>query len=328
MSSVMNTAQATGAGFSQQINAVRDVYSAEIFFSALPILKFDQFTTKKTELGVQPGTQIQMPRYGNIKRGGKLTEGDRMKTQAMSLTQQAISVDEYGNAIGFSERLLNASFYDQLAAASMLLGRDLAIVLDLALRDMFAAAVNVIYASTATDRSTIAATFVFTTREIKDAVEALETNNAPKWGGDHYIGFIHPHQARGLRDDAAWINASLYSGAAAIYTGEIGRFEDVRFVTSTVMPNGANNTTDPATGEFVDPGYDATLRNQGVGSAVNIYKAVIFGEFAVGHATSLPVELRDNGGSEDYGREHGLAWYSIWGQGRLENKNLVVIETA
>ena len=327
MSSVINTANASGAGFSQQVNAVRDVYSAEIFYGALPILKFDQFTTKKTELGVQPGAQIQMPRYGNIKRGGRLTEGERIKTQAMSLTQQAISVGEYGNAIGFSEALLNASFYDQMAAASMLLGRDLAIVLDLALRDQFVGSVNVIYAGAATDRATIGATMYFGTAEIKDAVEALETNNSPRWGGDHYLGFLHPHQARGLRDDDDWVNAALYSGSTAIYTGEIGRFEDVRFVTTTVMPNGANNATDPLTGEYVDPGYDATLRLQGVGNLVNIYKAVIFGEFAVGHATSLPVELRDNG-VEDYGREHGLAWYSIWGQNRLESKNLIVIETA
>ena len=55
MPSVLNTASQSGVGFTQQVNAIRDVYSAEIWFAALPILKFDQFSTKKTELGVQPG---------------------------------------------------------------------------------------------------------------------------------------------------------------------------------------------------------------------------------------------------------------------------------
>lgn len=327
MPSVLNTAVATGAGFNQMLDATRDVFSAEIWFAALPVLKFDQFTTKKTELGVQPGKTILIPKYGNIKRGGKLAEGVRMKTQAMSLTSQSVTVDEYGNAIGFSEYLLQVSFYDQLSAASLLLGRDMAVVLDTVLRDAIMLGTNVVYAAGGSARNTIASTAVFDTRVIKDAVEVLETNNSPKWGGDHYIAFIHPHQARGLRDDNDWINASLYSGATQIYTGEIGRYEDTRFISTTVMPNGKNSAVDAITGDFADIGYSATLDNAGLGAAVDVYQAVFFGEYALGHATALPVELRDNG-VEDFGREHGLAWYSIFGQSVLENNNVVIAETA
>lgn len=326
MPSVLNTAVATGAGFNQIVQATRDVFSAEIWFAALPILKFDQFSTKKTELGVQPGRVIQLPRYGNIKRGGRLTEGKRIETQGMSLSLQSISVGEEGNAIGFSEFLLQTSFYDQMSAASLLLGRDMALVLDTELRDTVKLGTNVIYAAGKASRVTVAAGDVFDTRVIKDAVETLETNNAPKWAGDHYICFLHPHQARGLRDDNDWINASLYAGATQIYTGEIGRYEDVRFISSTVMPNGANSAVDPNTLDFVDVGYDANLDGAGAAS-IDIYQSVLFGEYAFGHATALPVELRDNG-VEDFGREHGLAWYSIWGQAVLENSNVVVAETA
>jgi len=326
MPSVLNTAVANGAGFNQLLDATRDVYSAEIWFSALPILKFDQFTTKKTELGVQPGRTIQIPKYGSIKRGGKLSEGVRIKTQGMSLSSKSISVDEYGNAVGFSEYLLQTSFYDQLSAASLLLGRDMAIVLDLVLRDAAVSATGVVYGGKKTARNLVAAADTFTTVQIKDATETLETANAPKWAGDHYICFLHPHQARGLRDDNDWVNASLYSGATQIYTGEIGRFDDVRFVSTTVMPNGANSAVDSVTGDYVDVGYASALDAAGA-AGIDIYQAVMFGEYSVGHATALPVELRDNG-VEDYGREHGLAWYAIFGQSVLENANLVVIETA
>lgn len=326
MPSVLNTAVQNGAGFNQLLDATRDVYSAEIWFSALPILKFDQFTTKKTELGVQPGRTIQIPKYGSIKRGGKLTEGVRMKTQGMSLSSKAISVDEYGNAVGFSEYLLQTSFYDQLSAASLLLGRDMAIVLDLVLRDAAVSATGVVYGGHKGARNLVTAADVFDTQAIKDAVETLETANAPKWAADHYICFIHPHQARGLRDDNDWTNAALYSGAAQIYTGEIGRYDDVRFVSTTVMPNGANGAQDSVTGDYTDVGYAAALAGAGAGG-INVYQAVMFGEYSVGHATALPVELRDNG-VEDFGREHGLAWYAIFGQSVLENANIVVIETA
>lgn len=326
MSSVLNTAVTTGAGFSQLVGAVRDVYSAEIWFAALPVLKFDQFTTKKTELGVQPGRVIVMPKFGSIKRGAALTEGTKMTTQAMSLSTQNITVQEYGNAIGFSEHLLQTSFYDQLSAASLLLGRDMAIVLDTVLRDALMAATNVVYGGQKTARASVTSTDTFDTTAVKDAVEALETRNSPKWGGDHYVCFLHPHQARALRDDNDWINASLYSGAQQIYTGEIGRYEDVRFVSTTVMPNGANSAVDSTTGDYSDLGYKAVLDNAGSGS-IDIYQAVFFGEFSLGHATALPVELRDNG-VMDFGREHGLAWYGIWGQAILENNNIVVCETA
>lgn len=323
----LNTAAANGAGFNQLLLATRDVYSAEIWFAALPIMKFDQFTTKRSELGVQPGRQIQIPRYGNIKRGGALTEGKRLGTQAMSLSQQSITVEEYGNAIGFSEYLLQTSFYDQMSAASMLLGRDMAIVLDTALRDSIVTASNVVYAGGKVSRAALVAADVFDTAVLKDAVETLETNNTPKWAGDHWINFLHPHQARHMRDDNDWINASLYSGAGQIYTGEIGRYEDTRFISTTVMPNGANGALDPDTGDYVDIGHDPNLASGVAGNQTTIYQSVLFGEYSLGHATALPVELRDNG-VEDFGREHGLAWYSIWGQAVLEEANIVVIETA
>jgi N4-gp56 family major capsid protein len=326
MPSVLNTAAQAGSGLNVMLDATRDVYSAEIWFSALPVLKFDQFSTKKTELGVQPGRTILIPKYGNIKRGGRLTESVRMQTQAMSLTSQSVTVYEYGNAIGFSEHLLQTSFYDQLSAASLLLGRDMAVVLDIALRNAALSGTNIIYAGSVSAPGSVTSTMVFDTSVVKDAVEALETANAPKWGGDHYICFLHPHQARKLRDDNDWINASLYSGATQIYTGEIGRYEDVRFVSTTVMPNGHNAATDSVTGDYSDIGYDATLDGTGSGT-IDLYKAVFFGEYSYGHATALPVELRDNG-VQDFGREHGLAWYSIFGQEVLENQNVIVAVTA
>ena len=327
MPSVLNSAVQSGSGFSQQVDSIRDVFSAEIWFAALPILKFDQFSTKKTELGVQPGRTIQIPRYGNIKRGGRLQEGVRLQTRGMSMSLQSISVYEQGNAIGFSEYLLQTSFYDQLSAASLLLGRDMALVLDGQLRDTALLGTNVLFAGGKAARTALTASDKFDTQLVKDGVEALETKNAPKWAGDHYICFLHPHQGRGMRDDNDWINASLYSGATQIYTGEIGRYEDVRFITTTVMPNGANATIDPDTNDYVDVGYANALQSGVSGNQTNIYQAVMFGEYSFGHATALPVELRDNG-VEDFGREHGLAWYSIWGSNILENPNLVVLESA
>ena len=38
--------------------AIQQIWSKEILFQAMPILRFEQFAVKKTELGVAPGLQI------------------------------------------------------------------------------------------------------------------------------------------------------------------------------------------------------------------------------------------------------------------------------
>jgi N4-gp56 family major capsid protein len=158
---------------------------------------------------------------------------------------------------------------------------------------------------------------------IKDGIEILATNNAPKYAGTNWICFVHPHQSRNLRDDPAWINASNYGAPDQLFTGEIGRIDDTRFIETTLMSNGACDVKDPA--------YDASLITGAgeVGSVnqVPVFRAVLFGDAYFGIAFSLPVELRDNG-VEDFGRKRSLAWYAIFGVGKLHNDYGVVIETA
>lgn len=329
MPSVMTTAAASGSGFSALLSAIRDVYTAEVYFSAQPNMRFDQFATRKEDLTVQPGANIVLPKFGGMKRGGRLTEGVRLTTKAMSMSTSNISVDEQGNAVALSERLLQTSFYDNLAAGSMLLGRDMAIVLDLQLRDAARTTTTKVYGGGKASRGALVSGDGFGTATIHAACEQLETNNAPKWGNDFYICFVHPHQITSLRQSAGWVNAAQYAGAVPIFFGEVGRFNDVRFISTSMMPNGANSTVDSSTGEYADPGYDATLLS-GAGSPANqatIYQALMFGEYSYGHAVALNVELRDNG-VQDFGREHAIAWYAIWGSGLLETKNAVLIETA
>ena len=56
------------------------------------------------------------------------------------------------------------------------------------------------------------------------------------------------------------------------------------------------------------------------------YSAIMIGDNAFGQAIALPVELRD-GGVIDFGREHGLSWYAIWGFGVITAESRVLINT-
>lgn len=300
-------------------NGTRIVYSREIEFKALPIMRFAQFATQKTELGVEPGLTISMLTYDNLALGGALEEMKNLSTQALSGSMKQITVQEHGNAVSNSELLIQSSFDDIMATTTTLLGRDYAMVMDCELRDVALTGTNIVYGGGKDSRSAITVGDKMKVATIKDAIEILATNNAPKYQNLYWICFVHPHQSRDLRDDSAWINASNYGAPEQLFTGEIGRIDDTRFIETTLMCNGACANTDPA--------YKAELAKGGDNANTAVYQAVIFGDAYYGIAWSLPVELRDNG-VEDFGRKRSLAWYAIWGTGLLHNDYGVVIETA
>jgi len=153
----------------------------------------------------------------------------------------------------------------------------------------------------ATTRDTLTGGFDFTAAVTKDAVETLATKNVPRLG-ETYVCFIHPHQSRKLRDDPEFIEVTKYAAPGNFMLGEIGRLNDVVFIETTQVKQVLNT------------------------GAKTVYQASIIGDNAFGHAISLPVELRD-GGILDFGREHALAWYAIWGLGMITDQATLTIET-
>src|ERR1700735_4464569 len=125
--------------------AVQTIWSKEILFQAMPILRFEQFAVKKTELGVQPGLTINFMRYNNLPNASQLVEGVRMQTVALTASQFSITVAEQGFAVSVTELLLNASFDDVMASASRLLGRNMAQYLDGSARDTLRQATSLLY---------------------------------------------------------------------------------------------------------------------------------------------------------------------------------------
>jgi N4-gp56 family major capsid protein len=316
----------------------------------MPILRFEQFAVKKTELGVAPGLQINFMRYNNLGFAAPLVEGVRMSTNALTAQQFSITVAEHGYAIAVSELLLNASFDDVMASASRLLGRNMALYLDGQARDTLMAASSVIYGedrsnlsavnnwyaygTAATSRASLTGASYLSTRTVKDAVETLATKNIPRLG-ETYVAFVHPHQSRRLRDLPEFIEVTKYAAPGNFMLGEIGRLYDTVFIETTQISKvtngaGTNYTADTAVapGSIAYPtggGYTTPVLATGNGSN-DRYSAIFIGDNAFGHAISLPVELRD-GGILDFGREHALAWYAIYGLGLITDQSVVIAET-
>jgi N4-gp56 family major capsid protein len=314
--------------------AIQSIWSKEILFQAMPILRFEQFAVKKTELGVTPGLTVAFMKYNNLDvdavNGAALTEGIRMTTSALSAFQYKITVGEQGKAISVSELLLHSSFDDVMASGARLLGRHMAQSMDYQARNtLLNAAGNVAFgyrkaapfqgsSTNIYDPGTVAANvaalqgltgatgqeaYYLTPHTVKDGVEMLSTLNIPRLG-DTYVSFVHPHQSRRLRDTPEWIEVTKYAAPGNFMLGEIGRINDVVFIETTQVRKNA----------------DAVPTN------LSYYDGLMIGDNAFGHAVSLPVELRD-GGVLDFGREHALAWYAIWGFGAITPQAVVVLET-
>jgi N4-gp56 family major capsid protein len=320
--------------------AIQTIWSKEILFQAMPVLRFEQFAVKKTELGVQPGLTINFMRYNNLEvdeTGSELTEGIRMEPVALSASQIQITVKEHGKAVAVTELLLNASFDDVMASSSRLLGRHMAQSMDTQARNTLyangvpfgggaAVAPNVVFGrTTASARGSIspydpgtvgsaASPGYLSPASVKDAVQVLSSQNIPRLG-DTYVCFVHPAQSRSLRDWPEFIEVTKYAAPGNFMLGEIGRIYDVVFIETTQVAQGLTVPAD------IDAGT-------GGAQAPNTfsYSSIMIGDNAFGHAISLPVELRD-GGVIDFGREHGLAWYSIWGFGVITHESRVILNT-
>jgi len=323
--------------------AIQTIWSKEILFQAMPVLRFEQFAVKKTELGVMPGLTVNFMRYTNLgtneSTGATLTEGVRMEPVALTASQIQITVQEQGQAVAVTELLLNASFDDVMASASRLLGRHMAQSMDIQARNTLyksgipfgggaAVAPNVVFGRTVEstrgaispydpgDVGTAAAPGYLAPAAVKDAVEVLAGQNIPRLG-DTYVCFVHPSQSRSLRDWPEFIEVTKYAAPGNFMLGEIGRLYDVVFIETTQVKKGLVLDNIDGLDSDVAPGFQAND---------NAYNAIMIGDNAFGQAISLPVELRD-GGVIDFGREHGLAWYAIWGFGVITHESRVVLNT-
>jgi N4-gp56 family major capsid protein len=290
-----------------------------------------------------------------------------MTTNALTAEQIAITVAEHGYAVAVSELLLNASFDDIMASASRLLGRHMAQYLDVQARDTLSAATSATFGydrsgisggaftnydegTVGTSISSLDGAFKLTTGAIKDSALTLAGKNIPRIG-ETYVMFIHPKQSRDLRSNPEFIEVTKYAAPGNFMLGEIGRLYDTVFIETTQVKKLAANagyTTSSLVGAPANAGVVPVKANtapgQGgnptsadftaekgyltsaTGNAAEVYESIMIGDNAFGHAISLPVELRD-GGVLDFGREHALAWYAIWGLGIITDQAINKVYT-
>lgn len=162
--------------------------------------------------------------------------------------------------------------------------------------NMIVTGTNVIYSGTGnTDTDEVAAGDVLLSSDIKKAVALLEGGNVPRFGGDSYRGIIHPYVKFDVEtdDDAGgWIDAARYAGAERLFSGELGKYAGVRFMSSSKA---------------------AIIADSGTGS-IDVYSTTIFGPrfFAIGDWGNNETFVTPPGGHDDPGHQSALITWKGW----------------
>jgi N4-gp56 family major capsid protein len=289
-------------------NQLLEIYSREAIFESMAQLYFRQFVKFKREFNIEPGLNVNFLKINNLPLGEELaSETTPVPINSYSDSVVSFNVKEHANSIRVSSLRLQSSYRPVLEDMVKLLGRDYGIVLDNVCRDAFLATANKQYAGGSANTAAIGTGDTFKLAEVLNAVEVLQTVNAPmlnRMGDQHYVCVVHPHQARDLIEEDKWENWQRYTKPEMMYNGEIGRIYNTVFLRTTQMP---------------------ILAGAGAG-AIDVYRSVLFGDATVGFGELLPMELR-NDGVDELGRFLRLGWYSVFGAGPI-NDYSIEIQTA
>ena len=217
---------------------MRTYYSDYLIDNAEPNLIHDQFA-QKHPIPKHGGKTIRFRKYDPLpKLTTALSEGVTPDGQALNMGVVEATVHQYGGYVEFSDLLLLTAVDNNLVMATKLLGSQAGRTLDTITREVLCGGTNVQYAADDVDARYLLCggqsegNHYMSVECIKRAVRSLKNQNAEKINGA-YACIIHPDCAYDLTNDPCWKFPHQYADTKALYEGEIGMIEGVRFVEST-----------------------------------------------------------------------------------------------
>lgn len=292
------------AAFQWQFDAPTGVFkqhalSKRLYMAAVETSVFLPHTQPVSGYGKGMGENVTLTRIKTISEptSATLSENVRIPEDTYSVNTTSITVAEIGRAVPFTSFAKDLSFYDIENGIQRRLRDQMQLTLDSKAAAAFKTA-QVKYgptglaAGTFDTDGTMSTTAtenmnVFHVEEIRDYL--FDTLHCPPASGEDYIGIFRDLGLRGIKRDPVWDEWHKYTDPQAKHNNEIGKIENVRFITT----NHAN-----------------ALAKKGTGSVLG--EGVIFGSDGVALAEVLTPELRAQvNHGQDFGRAHAVAWYGI-----------------
>lgn len=223
-------------------------------------------------------------------------EGEPNDTDDLVIGYEEFTTRQRMKTLRFTDVAMLQSPQKLLAIGAERLARYVMELADKIAANKIVTGTNVIFSGTSNAQtSDVAAGDVLVSADIKRAVALLEGGNVPRFGGDTYRGILHPYVKFDveLDDDAGgWIDANRYAGSDALFSGELGKYAGVRFMSSSKA---------------------AVLADSGT-SSIDVYSTTIFGPkfFAVGDFGNNETFFTPPGGHDDPGHQSALITWKGW----------------
>jgi N4-gp56 family major capsid protein len=263
-----------------------------------PMVRFRQFCDAKEAFGLGIGQTFNWNVYSDVQQaGGALVEAQTMPETNFIITQNSLSITEYGNSVPFTKKLDDLSEQPVTEIIHKVLKNDARKVLDLAAQVQFNASPLRVWASSTSSlvvntNGTVSGTnSVLTNTLVKAVADYMAEQNIPAFDGVNYMAIFRPTPLRTFKNNLETINQYTPEGWHVIMNGEKGRYEGIRFIEQTNLPV----TAFPSASTATDRGY-------------------FFGSDTVVEAFAIPEEIRGKIPT-DYGRSRGVAWYAELGFG-------------
>jgi len=281
-----------------------------------PLVKFRQFCDVKDAFGKHRGQLYHWDVYSDVSsQGGTLVETNTMPETNFTITQGTLTVTEYGNSVPYTGKLDDLSLHPVKKVVNKTLKHDAKKAFDNAAHAQFdscllrvcpltkvdTVALDTVVNGTMTETNNVA----FGNGHAKSVVDFMKERNIPPYVNDDYYALAWPSTYRTFKNNLESIYQYSDAGFQMIMNGEIGRYENIRYVEQTHIPKGG--------------AVDSTTWDSSTGTADAWDNAksdwiFFFGEDTVAEGIANPEEMRGRIPT-DFGRSKGIAWYYIGGFG-------------
>jgi hypothetical protein len=245
----------------------------------------------------------------------RLTETATVPAGQHTVLQGTCTMYEHGFSVPYTEMLEKLSMVSVRAPIMRVLKYDASVDLDAEVHAEFNRTPLRYVGTTSstgvlTTNGTATATnaSAFNTNHVKNIVDTMKIRNIPTYENGDYYAIARPDTYRALKNSLETLHQYTETGLTMIMNGEIGRYEQTRFIEQTSVPRGGaadSSTFDPFT-ETADAWNDYATT-----SADWVF---IFGSDTVAEAVNTFEEIRAKV-PDDYGRSKGIAWYALLGYG-------------
>lgn len=286
---------------------------------AQALTKFRQFCRvgDGAEKGLNRGDKFYWNVYGDVSSQGQaLDERQPIPSADVSVSQRSLTIVEAGLEVPFTAKLQDLAKHDVVSVIDLVLHNDARKYFDIQgytqfnstpLRAAPTGGTSTTSVAVATGGATSVTNNVeLGTGHVKALSDYMKEANIPPYMGDDYIAISHPTTYRTFKNDLEGVKQYTMMGIAEIFSGEIGRYENTRFVEQNFIPKGGNDNSDTTFNAYTGTGNPWS---NGKSSW-----AFFFGGDTVVEAIALPEEIRAKLPS-DYGRSRGIAWYYLGGFG-------------